>query len=85
MNSQLLPPELQRFADEAVASGRFADTADLFRAAVSLLQKFEAERAEFAASLEAAQAEGDRDGFLTIEESMRDIDALIEDMASASR
>jgi len=82
MNAVTLPPELERFASEAVASGRFSDVADVVRAAVTLLQKVEAERGAFVASLEAAHDEGERDGFLTVEESMRDLDAIIEDMAN---
>jgi antitoxin ParD1/3/4 len=83
MNAITLPPDLERFADDIVAQGRFRDVAEVVAAGVSLLQRAEAERAAFVASLEEARAEGERDGFLTIDEVMRDIDALLEEMANA--
>jgi putative addiction module CopG family antidote len=81
MNAIKLTPELEAFADEAVAQGRFRDVADVVQAGVSLLRRAEAERAAFVETLAASQMEGERQGFLTLEESMRDIDALIEEMA----
>lgn len=64
----MLPPDLESFAAEAVAAGRYRDVAEVVRAGVQLLRQAEAEAAEFAVSLEAAQAEGKRDGFLTAEQ-----------------
>jgi putative addiction module CopG family antidote len=83
MNAVTLPPDLERFADDIVAQGRFRDVAEVVRAGMTLLQRAEAERAAFVASLEEARAEGERDGFLTIDEVMRDIDALLEEMANS--
>jgi antitoxin ParD1/3/4 len=83
MNAITLPPDLERFADDIVAQGRFRDVAEIVRAGMTLLQRAEAERTAFVASLEEARAEGERDGFLTIDEVMRDIDALLEEMANA--
>lgn len=81
MNAVTLPPELEHFANEAVANGRYHDVSELVRVAVSLLQRTEAERAVFVASLEEAEAESVREGFLTIDEVKRDVEALIEEMA----
>ena len=39
-----LPPELERFAEEAVAAGRYRDLSDVVAAGVSLLRRAEAER-----------------------------------------
>ena len=77
MDSVTLPPELARFAAEAVASGRYRDVAEVVRAGVGLVRRLEAERAAFIASLEAAQAEGERDGFFTIDEVAAELDAII--------
>jgi antitoxin ParD1/3/4 len=85
MNAITLPPDLERFADDIVAQGRFRDVSEVVRAGMTLLQRAEAERAAFIASLDDAMAEGERDGFLTIEEVMRDADALIEEMARAAK
>ena len=45
---------------------------------MSLLQRAEADRAAFIASIDQAQAEGERDGFFTIEEVEADMDAIID-------
>jgi putative addiction module CopG family antidote len=85
MNAVTLPPDLERFADEVIAKGRFRDVDEVVRAGVSLLQRAEAERAAFEASLTNAIAEGVRDGFLTLDEVMRDADALLEEMANSRK
>lgn len=85
MNAVTLPPDLERFADEVIAKGRFRDVDEVVRAGVSLLQRAEAERAAFEASLDNAIAEGEQDGFLTLDEVMRDADALLEEMANSRR
>lgn len=68
MDDVSLPPELEQFAAEAVASGRYRDRADLVAAGVSLLQRQEAARAELLATVLSAKEEGDRDGYLTGDE-----------------
>ena len=85
MNAVTLPPDLERFADEVIAKGRFRDVDEVVRAGVSLLQRAEAERAAFEASLDNAIAEGERDGFLTLDEVKRDADALLEEMANSRK
>ena len=45
----------------------------------------EQQRREFLASLDVAEAEGERDGFLTVEEVMQDLDATIEAASHASK
>ncbi len=51
----------------------------MIEAAVGLLKRAEMERTAFIASLEAAQAEGERSGFFTIEEVEAELDAIIDD------
>ena len=62
-----LPPDLERFATEAVAAGRYRTFDDVVAAGISLLQRQEAARAELLASVVAAEAEGDRLGYVSIE------------------
>jgi Arc/MetJ-type ribon-helix-helix transcriptional regulator len=38
MDDVILPPELERFAEEAIAAGRYRDLSELVAAGVSLLQ-----------------------------------------------
>jgi antitoxin ParD1/3/4 len=85
MSAVILPPDLERFADDAVAQGRFRDVAEVVRAGISLLQHAEAERVAFVASLEAAEAESERDGFVTAEQVHREMNDLIEEMDRARR
>jgi putative addiction module CopG family antidote len=68
MDNVTLPPELERFASDAVAAGRYRDLSGLVAAGVSLLRQAEAARAAFDASLEEAEAESERLGFLTADE-----------------
>ncbi len=72
-----LPPELERFAAEAVAAGRYRNVSDALAAGLRLLQQAEAEVAAFGASLEAARAEAERDGSVTIDELAAELDAII--------
>jgi putative addiction module CopG family antidote len=83
MDNVTLPPELERFAEEAVATGRFPDVSAVVAAGVSLLQRQEQARSAFNASLEAAEAEGEREGFVTIEEVHREINDLIDELDRA--
>lgn len=83
MDLLTLPPELERFAAEAVAAGRYRDLSDALAAGLRLLQRAEAERAAFNALLEAAEAEGEREGFFTIEEVHREINDLIDELDRA--
>ena len=52
-----LSPDLERFAEEAVAAGRFRDVADVVAAGVGLLQRQEQARTAFIKSLEDAETE----------------------------
>ena len=77
MDNVMLTPELERFATEAVAAGRYRDLAEVVQAGVSLLQRQEAARAELLASVLAAQERGDRDGYLTGDEVAAKVRASI--------
>lgn len=68
-----LPPELERFAEECVQSGRFASVSEVAGAGLRLLQEAEARRAALLASVRAAEAEAERDGYLTPDEVETDV------------
>ncbi len=76
-----LTPELERFAETCVQSGRYISVSEVTRAALRLLQELEARRATLLASLEQAEAEGERDGFFTLEEVEAEMRAAIEEVA----
>jgi len=77
MDQELLPPELEQFATEAVAAGRYRDMAEVVRIGVDLLRQRDAARAKLQASVLAAQAEADRDGYLTGDEVAARVRATI--------
>lgn len=73
-----LTPELDRFAEDCVRSGRYASVSEVHRAAMRLLQEMEAHRTAFTASLDTAIAEGRAQGFATIEDVTADMDAELD-------
>jgi antitoxin ParD1/3/4 len=76
-----LTPELERFAESCVQSGRYNSVSEVARAALRLLQDAEARRAALLASVQEAEAEGEREGFLTIEEVEAELRAAIDEVA----
>ncbi len=77
MDNVPLPAELERFAAEAVAAGRYRDVAELVAAGVGLLQRQEQARAELLASVLAAKEASERDGYLTGDEVAARVRATI--------
>ena len=84
MSAVILPPDLERFATEAVAAGRYRTVSDLVAAAVTLLRRHEQARAELLASVLAAKQESDRDGYLTGDEVAERVRATIARRANAA-
>jgi putative addiction module CopG family antidote len=84
MENVTLPPELERFATEAVASGRYRDISAVVAAGVSLLQRQEQARAELLASVLAAKEASDRDGYLTGDEVAERVRATIARKTNAA-
>ena len=80
-----LPPDLERFAAEAVATGRFRDFSDLVVAGIGLLRRTEGLREQLLTSVQTAERNGERDGFLTVDEVMSDADAVIAEMAGKAQ
>jgi putative addiction module CopG family antidote len=77
MDSVTLPPELEQFAAEAIASGRFQDRDEIVRTGVDLLRRREMARAAFIASLEAAQRESEQSGLHEIDDVLAELDDII--------
>ena len=77
MDGVTLPPELEEFATEAVASGRYRDRAELVVAGLDLLQRQERARTSFVASLEAAEADSERNGWHSLQDVLAEADQII--------
>ena len=73
-----LTPELERFARECVAEGRYNNVSEVVRAALRMLQEWEQQRRQFTAMLDQAVAEADRDGTFTAEEVLAELDGIID-------
>ena len=75
-----LTPELERFAQACVESGRFNNISEVVRSGLRLPQEAEECRAVFVSSPEAAREEGLRDWFATIEEVEAEARAAIDEV-----
>ncbi len=53
-------------------------TPELEHFTAACVQQVENQQRDFLATLDAAEAEGEREGFLTVDEVMADLDAVIE-------
>jgi antitoxin ParD1/3/4 len=73
-----LTPELERFARDCVAQGRYNNVSEVVRSALRLLQELEEERRQFTATLIEAEEEADREGTVTIEQVRAEMQAIID-------
>jgi antitoxin ParD1/3/4 len=73
-----LTPELERFARDCVAEGRYNNVSEVVRSALRLLQEMEEQRRQFTATLDEALEEADRDGTFTVEEVRAGAQAIID-------
>lgn len=84
MDDVTLTPELERFATEAVAAGRYRDVSDVVRAGVSLLQRQEQARADLLASVLAAEEEAEREGCVSGDEMLARVRARLAEKHGAA-
>jgi antitoxin ParD1/3/4 len=84
MDGLTLPPDLEQFATEAVAAGRYRDVSEVVATGVDLVRRLEAERAAFVRTLEEAEAEADRDGWHSAEDVHAEMAALIDEARRAT-
>jgi antitoxin ParD1/3/4 len=73
-----LTPELERFARNCVAEGRYNNVSEVVRSALRLLQEREEQRRHFTSMLDKALEEADRDGTFTAEEVRAGAQAIID-------
>jgi antitoxin ParD1/3/4 len=73
-----LTPELERFARECVAEGRYNNVSEVVRSALRLLQELEEQRRLFTAMLDEAVEEAEREGTFTVEEARAGAQAIID-------
>ncbi|MBF0164320.1 MAG: type II toxin-antitoxin system ParD family antitoxin [Magnetococcales bacterium] len=73
-----LTSELETFARDCVASGRYNNVSEVVRSALRLLQEGEERRARFNAMLDRVRDETAQDGGHAFDDVMREADRLIE-------
>ncbi len=73
-----LTPELERFARECVEGGRYNNVSEVVRSGLRLLQEAEARRYQFLGMLQEVEAESDRDGAVTLESVLAEVDGIID-------
>ena len=83
MDGIILPPDLEQFADAAVAAGHYRDAAEVVRAGVELLKRRDQAKAELLESVLAAQEEADRDGYLTGDDLLARVEARLARSAAS--
>lgn len=72
-----LTPDLEQFARRCVENGRYNNVSEVVRSALRMLQDSEAKREKFMVMLREAEAESERDGFVTMEELAGEIEGVI--------
>jgi antitoxin ParD1/3/4 len=72
-----LTPDLERFAQSCVESGRYDNVSEVVRSALRLLEETQKRRQAFNAMLDEATAEAKREGTFTIEAVAKEMDAII--------
>lgn len=72
-----LTPELECFISDCGAGGRDDDPGEVVRSGLRLRRDTERQHLEFETMLRKAEAEADRDGTVSIEAAMLDVDTII--------
>ena len=73
-----LTPELERFTRECVEGGRYNNVSEVVRSALRLLQEAEDRRRQFQAMLREAEDEADREGWVSLDDALADMDRIID-------
>lgn len=73
-----LTPELERFARECVDAGRYNNVSEVVRSGLRLLQDAEDRRRQFRRMLQEAELETDRDGSVTIDAVLAEVDGIVD-------
>jgi antitoxin ParD1/3/4 len=80
-----LTPELERFAKECVAEGRYNNVSEVVREALRLLQDAAERKRKFMAMIREVEAEVERDGTVSVDEALKRFDAIIEEADAGRR
>ncbi|HKM63691.1 MAG TPA: type II toxin-antitoxin system ParD family antitoxin [Acidisphaera sp.] len=79
-----VPQDVEQFARNCVADGRFSNLGDVVTAALQLLEREYTKKA-FVAMLEEAEAEAERDGWVSTEQMDAELDKILEEARQQRR
>ena len=74
-----LTPELESFARKCVEEGRYNNVSEVVRSGLRLLQEAEERRQAFTAMLRQVEEETDREGDVSIEDALAEVDRIIDE------
>jgi len=79
-----LTPELERFARECVAEGRYNNVSEVVRDALRMLQDAAERKRNFMKMVRAVQADVAKNGTVSIEEALVEVDRIIDEAERAA-
>ncbi|HTX48370.1 MAG TPA: type II toxin-antitoxin system ParD family antitoxin [Caulobacteraceae bacterium] len=79
-----LTPALERFAREAVAEGRYNNVSEVVRDGLRMLQDAAERRRNFMKMVREVQADVAKNGTVSIDEALAEVDRIIEEAEHAA-
>lgn len=73
-----LSPELERFAKQCVEEGRYNNVSEVVRSALRMLQDAQDRKTAFMAMLDGVREEADREGWVSGDDAIAQLDAVID-------
>ncbi len=80
-----LTPELERFARQVVAEGRYNNVSEVVRDALRLLQDQTERKRQFMAMIREVEADVEKNGTVSIEDALAQIDEAIAEAEQAEK
>jgi antitoxin ParD1/3/4 len=78
-----LTPELERFARECVAEGRYNNVSEVVRQGLRMLQDAEERKRGFMAMLREVEADVELHGTVSADEALAEMDRIIDEVEQA--
>jgi antitoxin ParD1/3/4 len=80
-----LTPELERFAREVVAEGRYNNVSEVVRDGLRLLQDAAERKKRFMRMIREVEADVEENGSVSLDDALRRMDRAIEEVAATRR
>lgn len=80
-----LTPELERFAREVVAEGRYNNVSEVVRDGLRLLQDAAERKKNFMRMIQEVEADVEKNGDISLDEALAEMDRAIEEVSKPRR